>query len=67
MKKHMKSVKEVVRVYETADMHVVDLLCESVFLSASNITIKPTTGVYVDVWAPVTSSDGKAFFDADFK
>ena len=63
----MKSVKKVLRVYETADMRVVDLLCESFFLSASDITITPSTGVNVDVWESVKNSDNKPFFDADFK
>lgn len=52
--------------YETAAMQTIDLVCESSFLSVSEITIKKESGVSVDAWGKVKGQDDMEFFNVTF-
>lgn len=52
--------------YETAAMQIIDLVCESRFLTVSEITIKKESGVSVDAWGKVKGQDDMEFFNVTF-
>ena len=52
--------------YETAAMQTIDLVCDSSFLSVSEITIKKESGVSVDAWGKVKGQDDMEFFNVTF-
>lgn len=52
--------------YETAAMQTIDLVCESRFLSVSEITIKKESGVSVDAWGKAKGQDDMEFFNVTF-
>ena len=53
--------------YQSPDFRTVDTFCESFFLSSSNLTINNNGGVNVSGWSKDIYSDGKEYFEADFK